>query len=140
MNQRLVSIKGFTFVELLITIAIVGILAAIAIPSYTEYLKRSRFSELVNAAQPFKKAVDICYQSTGTLANCSSGQNGVPQNMTNNSSSLAAFIFTLPNGLIFVFPNNRDGFNLIGDFYTMTPSVNNGTLSWTYGGPGARYI
>jgi len=43
--------------------------------------------------------------------------------------------------LIFVFPNTQDGFNLIQDFYTLTPTINNNTLNWQYGGPGAsKYI
>lgn len=134
------KIRAFTLLELMITIAIVGLLAAIAIPSYVEYRQKARYSELIQASVPYRNAVDVCYQTTGSLTNCSGGQNGVPQNLLNNSSSLVAYIFVLPNGLIFVFPNSQNGFNLIQDFYTLTPTIRNNTLDWQYGGPGARYI
>jgi type IV pilus assembly protein PilA len=139
--MQIKSHKGFTLIELLISIAIVGLLAGIAVPSYMDYTKRARYSEIVNAAVPFKKGVEICYYTTGSLTNCSAGQNGVPQNLTNtNTSSLVSFIFTLPNGLIFIFPNTLHGFNMMNDFYTLTPSVLNGRLRWQQGGPGARYV
>ena len=134
------KIRAFTLLELMITIAIVGLLAAIAIPSYFDYVQKARYSELIQAAGPYRKAVDICYQTTGSLSNCSAGQNGVPPNLTGNTTSLVAYIFTLPNGLIFVFPNSQDGFNLISDFYTLTPTIRNNTLDWNYGGPGVKYI
>lgn len=131
---------GFTLIELMVAIVIVGLLAAIAIPSYVDYQRKARYSELVNAAGPFRKGVDLCYQTTASLTNCTAGQNGIPQNYTGNTTSLTAFIFVLNNGIIFVFPNTINGFNTINDYYTLTPTVRNGTLNWDFGGPGARYI
>jgi prepilin-type N-terminal cleavage/methylation domain-containing protein len=134
------NMRGFTLIELMVTIIIVGLLAAIAIPSYVEYQRKARYSELVNASGAFRKGVDLCYQTTASLTGCTAGQNGVPQNYVGNSSSLTAFIFTLNNGIIFVFPNSINGFNTIGDYYTLTPTIRNGTLRWDFNGPGARYI
>ena len=126
--------------EILITIAIVGLLAAIAIPSYDAYAKKARYSELVQAAIPYKRGVDLCYQTTGSLINCRGGVNGVPPNLSTGSIASIAFIFTLSNGLIFVFPSDESGFNMVNDYYTLTPQINNGQLLWSYGGPGVRYI
>ena len=72
--------KGFTLIELMIVVAIIGILAAIAVPAYQTYTNKAKFSEVVSAAAPYKLGVEICFQEQGTLlaANCTNGLNGVP--------------------------------------------------------------
>jgi type IV pilus assembly protein PilA len=72
--------KGFTLIELMIVVAIIGILAAIAIPQYATYTKKAKFTEVVNAAQGFKTQVELCVQSqgiTGAITGCANGSNGV---------------------------------------------------------------
>ena len=58
--------KGFTLIELMIVIAILGILMAIAIPAYNDYLARARASEAVYTAAPYKLGVSEYYISNGT--------------------------------------------------------------------------
>ena len=66
--------KGFTLIELMIVIAIIGILAAIAVPQYQTYTNKAKFSEVVGSTAPWKLAVELCVQDNGlagaTIAGC----------------------------------------------------------------------
>jgi type IV pilus assembly protein PilA len=84
--------KGFTLIELLIVVAIIGILAAIAIPSYQNYTKKAKFSEVIQATAPFKLAVEecvsdgTCLDATGpTIQSIAPGTNGFPAEPTGPS-------------------------------------------------------
>ena len=62
--------KGFTLIELMIVVAIIGILASFALPAYSTYTNKAKFAETIVALGAVKSAVDICYQTEGSLADC----------------------------------------------------------------------
>ncbi|MFA6969843.1 MAG: prepilin-type N-terminal cleavage/methylation domain-containing protein [Gallionella sp.] len=129
--------KGFTLIELMIVVAIIGILAAVAIPSYQNYTKKAKFTEIVNAAAPLKQAVDECVQSQGlvsvAVSGCTPGSNGVPSlpsplGMIGSFAQTDAGVITIQSA---TGSGKVDGTTAYT--YILEPgSVNaNGSLNWT---------
>jgi type IV pilus assembly protein PilA len=88
MQKRIAG--GFTLVEVALVMAIAGILAAIAMPAYTEYAVRDRVAELVQAAGRCKAAVDAFHSRHGRLP-VSAAEAGCPERVTANANPLAVF-------------------------------------------------
>ncbi|HBC71227.1 MAG TPA: pilus assembly protein PilA [Coxiellaceae bacterium] len=126
---------GFTLIELLIAIAIVGVLTAVAIPSYQKYTRKAHYTEIVQATAPFKLGIEECFQLIDDLKSCQPGKNGVPKNIASGDGTSLVDSILVVDGVITVTPRDQYGIKPT-DTYILTPAVKNNQLTWKSSGGG----
>ena len=126
--------KGFTLIELMIVVAIIGILAAVAIPAYSNYTKKAKFQEVVQSTQAMKTAVEICASDLNSLTGCAAGTQGIPAAVTNTNATKYVDNVQVSNvGAITATARTTGG--LSGETYILTPALSvEGGVTWVVSG------
>ncbi|WP_165831959.1 MULTISPECIES: prepilin-type N-terminal cleavage/methylation domain-containing protein [Gammaproteobacteria] len=79
MNQASIKQRAFSLIELMVVVAILGILSSVAIPAFTDYTQRSRATTALLGLQPWQTGITLCWQQYGTLNSCNElGTQGIP--------------------------------------------------------------
>ncbi len=131
--------KGFTLIELMIVVAIIGILAAVAIPAYQNYTLKARFTEIINATAPFKTSIELCVQTgvcnvAGAVVVPATGAraaSGVPNDLA-VVTGMVNGITVDAAGVVTAVPGAANGVTA-ADTYIMTPTIVAGSGGVTWG-------
>ena len=114
--------KGFTLIELMIVVAIIGILAAIAIPAYQDYTIRAQVTEGLTLAGDLKAGVAEWYANTGAWGDLA--DLGISGGATDKAGKYVTQV-DVQGGVITITYGNQANQNIDGETLSLTPGLNN---------------
>jgi len=122
-------LKAYSLIEMMVVIGLICLLMQLLRPSYEGLVKKTRYTEILQALGPVKLSVVMCYMQKGSLRPCQSGQSGIEPVVHDHVVDLIAKIEVLSGGVIHVVPKILYGFKRADDLL-LTPSVYLGGVRW----------